>query len=237
MAIHPDRIKGIIFDVDGTLFYHLPIRIIVISALVINNIFAPVYLLRIIKILRSYRKMQEILRDNSGSHCALPDTQLQMTVEASRELPGFVQQTVAEWMMKRPLPFLKYFLRSGLVNFLKMMEGRALKLGVYSDYPCTDKLEHMNIANFFSSVVSSCDPDVQKLKPDPKGFLVCSKELGLKPEEVLFVGDRESVDAVGAERSGMQVVLVGGIFKKKSLSGKQSRYRSFNTLCEEVFGV
>ena len=179
--------------------------------------------------------MQEKLRIGSLHDCALPDLQLRMTVQNTKEPANFVREIIDEWMNRRPLPFLKYFIRPGFRRFIKTIKARGLKLGVYSDYPCINKLEHMKIVDCFSTIVTSFDPEVLRFKPDPKGFLISSKKLGLNPDEILFIGDREKVDAAGAARCGMQVVLVGGLLKTKSLSKKYPRYRSFNVICEEIF--
>jgi putative hydrolase of the HAD superfamily len=45
-------------------------------------------------------------------------------------------------------------------------------------------------------------------KPDPRPFIHAAGSLGLKPDEVLFVGDRYDKDYVGAQGAGMVPVLL-----------------------------
>jgi HAD superfamily hydrolase (TIGR01662 family) len=48
------------------------------------------------------------------------------------------------------------------------------------------------------------------VKPEPAPFLLAIESLQLKPEEIVYVGDREDVDVEGAKAVGMKAILVGG---------------------------
>ncbi len=45
------------------------------------------------------------------------------------------------------------------------------------------------------------------LKPDPRPYKVALEKLGLKPGEVIFVGDNPNRDILGAKRLGIRTVL------------------------------
>lgn len=47
------------------------------------------------------------------------------------------------------------------------------------------------------------------IKPEPAPFLAAIEALKLKPEEIVYVGDREDVDIEGAKAVAMKTVLVG----------------------------
>lgn len=47
------------------------------------------------------------------------------------------------------------------------------------------------------------------VKPEPAPFLAAIESLKLKPEEIVYVGDREDVDIEGAQAVGMKTILVG----------------------------
>jgi HAD superfamily hydrolase (TIGR01549 family) len=49
------------------------------------------------------------------------------------------------------------------------------------------------------------------MKPDPQPFLAAIASLDLKPEEIVYVGDREDIDIEGAHSVGMQAIYVGGM--------------------------
>lgn len=48
------------------------------------------------------------------------------------------------------------------------------------------------------------------VKPEPAPFLAAIESLRLKPEEIVYVGDRSDIDVEGAKAVGMKTILVGG---------------------------
>ena len=48
------------------------------------------------------------------------------------------------------------------------------------------------------------------VKPEPAPFLAAIEALEMKPEEIVYVGDRVDVDIEGAKAVGMKTILVGG---------------------------
>lgn len=48
------------------------------------------------------------------------------------------------------------------------------------------------------------------VKPDPSPFLAAIESLKIKPEEIVYVGDREDIDIEGAKAVGMKTIFVGG---------------------------
>lgn len=60
--------------------------------------------------------------------------------------------------------------------------------------------------NEFDIVVGS--DTVKKAKPDPEVFLYVAENLGILPEEAVFVGDDLEKDYKGAERAGMNPLLL-----------------------------
>jgi putative hydrolase of the HAD superfamily len=52
------------------------------------------------------------------------------------------------------------------------------------------------------------------VKPEPAPFLCAIESLNMKPEEIVYVGDREDVDIEGAQAVGMKTILVGAESEK-----------------------
>lgn len=48
------------------------------------------------------------------------------------------------------------------------------------------------------------------VKPEPAPFLAAIEALQMKPEEIVYVGDRADIDIEGARSVGMKTILVGG---------------------------
>lgn len=60
--------------------------------------------------------------------------------------------------------------------------------------------------------------DQNWVKPEPAPFLAAIESLELRPEEIVYVGDREDIDVEGASEVGMRTVFVGGRSNKATVS-------------------
>lgn len=67
-------------------------------------------------------------------------------------------------------------------------------------------LTKIGIAHFFERSVTA--REVGALKPDPRIFHRAIAGTGLRPEEVLYVGDDPELDVAGARNAGMQPVWI-----------------------------
>jgi HAD superfamily hydrolase (TIGR02253 family) len=93
-------------------------------------------------------------------------------------------------------------------DVLNKLKKKGLKLGILSDAPRMQawiRLVEMNIQKNFDIVVTLDDTGVKK--PDQRPFMKAAETLGLRPEEILFVGDSVLRDVEGAKRAGMVAVL------------------------------
>lgn len=70
-----------------------------------------------------------------------------------------------------------------------------------------------------------CCYDEGWVKPEPAPFLAAIESLRLKPEEIVYVGDRVDIDVEGAKAVGMGTILIGG---KSDVA---------NESCESVYDV
>ncbi len=81
-------------------------------------------------------------------------------------------------------------------------------IGLLSNYPdgvaIRRSMDKVRLAPHFNSVVVS--GDLGLVKPHPNTFATSLRELGVGPEETLFVGDNWLADVQGAKRAGMRVV-------------------------------
>ena len=80
-----------------------------------------------------------------------------------------------------------------------------------------------------SAALCATDPEINAFKPYPKGFLHACTLWGLRPEEVLYVGDRPEVDAVGALNAGMPCVILAPWPRQKGQSDMPSVYKTFSS--------
>ncbi len=101
---------------------------------------------------------------------------------------------------------------------LLKLKVRGIKLAILSDAPRLKvwiRLTSLKLQDYFDIVVTY--DDTKKRKPAREPFLAVLKKLGLKPEEVLMVGDWPKRDIAGAKRVGMKTCLANyGRVKKDS---------------------
>lgn len=210
---HPLRrgaqIRAVLFDLDGTLYAQKPIQLRMAMELALLPLRRPLAAMGIIRALRSYRHAQEALRGADPVQGSLADAQVAHAARASGLPAGEVAALVDEWMIRRPLKYLRAQLAPGTLELLAQLQGAGVRVGLLSDYPATDKLRALGLADRFAPVLCSSDPAINRFKPDPRGFQVAAEIWGLPPEQVLMVGDRHEVDLAGARAAGMPCVLVG----------------------------
>lgn len=88
---------------------------------------------------------------------------------------------------------------------LLKLKKKGLKLGIVTDAPrlkAYQRLDAMKIADLFDVVVGK--EDTGEEKPSKMPFLAALKQLKLKPEEVMHVGDWPEKDIKGAKLVGMK---------------------------------
>lgn len=201
-------IRGVIFDIDGTLYRQSPVRRRMALRLAARYWRAPFAGATTMRVLAAYRRAQEALRSQPpvGDIAA---AQFGLAAERTGVPAERVAALVEEWMDTRPLDLVAANARPGLVTTLDALRDRGLRLGVVSDYPADAKLRALGIADRFDTVISPDDPRVQAFKPAPRGIAAALEDLGLASSEALYVGDRLDVDAPAAIAAGVAWALIG----------------------------
>lgn len=203
------RIRGVLFDVDGTLYHARPLRRRVITRLLVLPLRGLSRALRTWRILSSFRRALEDVRHELPGHEPLATVHYRRAGELAGADAGDMRACVEEWMLRRPLPFLRRYRRAGVEEFLELLASRDVRIGFFSDYPVRAKLEALGLGHYASLELCATDPDVNAYKPWPHGFRRACEVWGLEPGEVIYVGDRPEVDAIGAAAAGMRCAIIG----------------------------
>lgn len=91
---------------------------------------------------------------------------------------------------------------------LDALKARGIKLGIvtsgFSDV-CSRELEELGIRELFDAVVGA--GEVTEGKPSPQPALICCKQLGLAPQEVLMIGDSRH-DMTCGKKAGCTTAMV-----------------------------
>ena len=201
-------IKGVLFDLDGTLYKKPVLLEFLMAAMLIKDL----------KLLVNIRSARDSLRgkqfENGDELLHALFVQLAAKTDRSPE-------SVNQWYHTKFFPafiwILKYWAkaRPGLAYLLDSLKQKDLKIGVLSDFArIHDRLEALEISpELFDDLLAV--EEIGCLKPSPQPFLQSARNLGVAPEQLLVIGDRQDLDGQGAEAAGMPFI---GIAKNKNCS-------------------
>ena len=193
---------------------------------------APWRVSRVWRTLQAFRHVREELRALGRPDNPLERLQYSVAAERAGVGAGEMESVVREWIFTRPLKYLSQVVRPGTAEVLGRLRDRGIPLGVFSDYPAVDKLKAMGLSELFGLTLEATEADVNAFKPHPRGFLVAAERWGLQPAEVLYVGDRAEVDAVGAAAAGMPAIVIGS--HAPAAGDRFNRVTSMQELYENV---
>ena len=176
--------KTIILDLDGTLYYQKPVRLMMMLEMMINF-----WRLSDLLVVKKYRELYSMGYSES---------------ERFKQLPEGAPNIIKEWMIDRPLKYIKKFRDEVLLSILDGMKDSKRVFVVYSDYPVKEKLSVLN----FSPDYAFSAEDVGCLKPDPSGLLQGLRSHNISTEECLVIGDRYEKDGILAEKMGVDCIIL-----------------------------
>jgi putative hydrolase of the HAD superfamily len=98
--------------------------------------------------------------------------------------------------------------RPGAIETLRRLRGLGILVGLIT--VCSEDVEVLwpstPFAGLFDAEVFSSAVGLSK--PDPRIYLHCCELLGVEPGEAVFVGDGANDELAGAERVGMEAILI-----------------------------
>src|SRR3989338_5350728 len=137
-------IKGILFDVDGTLYHQYLLRILVALIFLAILPVRPRRTLRDIRIINKYRKVQEMMRSQNREGITIDSQVEEVSHQLGIPLPQ-IKSVVEFWMEKIPLYFLRLCSRKKFLRMIKRWYEWGVPMDVYSDYPARAKLSRLGI--------------------------------------------------------------------------------------------
>ncbi len=222
------RVRAVVFDVDGTLYSQRPLRARMARELALRCLARPATL-REARILRAFRKVREQLAEEEAPSIGRP--QYERTAERLGLAAATVEAVAREWIHERPLRHLAACRHAGVRRLFTSLRRSGRRIGVWSDYPAEAKLRALGLAADAS--VSADDAEVDRLKPQPAGLARVLELLGVPAAEALMIGDRDDRDGEAARRLGCPCLLLS----RKSRSAAQfSAYAAVLADFEEAAG-
>ncbi len=189
--------KGAIFDLDGTLVNTLEDIADAANATLIKHCFDP-------HPIDSYRYFVgdglKILIERIIPHS---DRTMENIVKLMKSFKEFYN---VGWDRKSQ-PY------DGIKSMVRTLNNRGVKLAVFSNKP--HHFTRLNIKKFFPQNEFVCvQGQVDHLpgKPDPAGAYLIAKRIGLRSEQIVFIGDT-SIDILTGIRAGMRSIGVNWGFR------------------------
>ena len=223
--------RAVIFDMDGTLYYQLPLRLRMGGKLAAYYLRHPLRYKELLAV-KTFREIRErwpeVEHNDSMKHNAsvddgssaeqAPSLDWRQYCQTAGKLgggatPEWVKQTVEHWMYQVPLALLPLCQDRQLARLIRTLRKRHITVIIYSDYPAVEKARALDIEPDY--IFSALDADIMCLKPDPKGLSHILSVTGLSPEQALMMGDRYEKDGIAARNAGMDWLILPSSPKKR----------------------
>lgn len=213
MTLEIDKIKAIIFDMDGVIFDTEMIYLKVWSEVfekyrykMTKEIYASV-------LGTGRENVKKVFVNHFGSDLPIDD----MYIEKDDNLAKEIEKGVP--------------LKSGVYEILEYLKENDFKIALATS--ATSKrafkqLKQANIENFFNAIV--CRDEVRETKPNPDIFLKAADKLMVKPEQCIVIED-SSAGIEAAFNAGMLPIHVVDL-KEADEKILSNSYKSFNDLSE-----
>jgi len=199
-----DDIKGVAFDLDGTLYpnYRLNVKIFP-------------FILKEWQLMSAFGKARIIIRKEQEKSLPQGDFYLHQAKITAGLLSNNKKQVDPEQLNEKierliyrgwePL-FKNIKLFKNVSETLLAFKNTGYKMGLLSDFPPEAKLENLGISGNWDAVL--CSERSGALKPHPLSFLELAEKMSLPPEKIIYVGNSHSYDVIGAARAGMKTALI-----------------------------
>jgi len=204
-----DNIKGIIFDLDGTLIDSM-------------------WIWKGIDIEFLEKRGYELPDDLQKAIEGMSFTETASYFKNRFQLKETIDEIKSEWnIMTAEYYRNNIMMKKGALDFIRFLKNNNYKLGIGTSNSIELTLEVLkkhDILQYFDSIRTSCE--VEKGKPSPDIFLKVAEDLNLEPEEC-FVFEDTYAGVLAAKRAGMRVCAVADEFSfpyKDEISSLADKY-------------
>ncbi|MFG1412385.1 HAD-IA family hydrolase [Xanthobacter sp. VTT E-85241] len=185
------RVRGIVFDLDGTLVDSAPSVASVLNGMRAEHGFAPVPDSR-------YRGWISL-----GAPTLVRNALDMHTGDCTMELAEFRRR-----LARHRVPASSLY--AGVPEVLERLARRGMALAICSNKPeslCVKLLEDTGIAGYFGAVIGG--DTMSASKPSREPILAALAGMGTEPDDAIFVGD-STVDQKGSAAAGVRFVFFAG---------------------------
>ncbi len=193
--------QTLICDLDGTLYYQLGVQLVMALWL------ASYYLLHFWRFkellaLKYYRQFREKTKDDVVAQ------QFKIVAQKYHFTEEKVKEIVDIWLFKKPLKILPLFKDRQLEKILRDFKGDII---IYSDYPTSDKLQTLKMP--YTKAYDATHPKISVLKPNPIGLYFIIADNKIRPDDILYIGDRDSKDGACARACQVDYIILPKLWR------------------------
>jgi phosphoglycolate phosphatase len=199
------KIKGVIFDLDGTLIDSLETYTRALNQGIKRFNLAPVGKQELASLLNKALPLEQILQQLFPAQ--LKDRQYRLyCIQEITKAYHKLEQNVS--------------LKPGAAQVLASLKEMGLKVGIVTGRTTSGErkwleLRRLKIDQFIDVVITGAEAE---RKPAPEGIVKCVQELGLSAEDCVFVGDAQSDIVTGKAAGVMTIAIATGVAEKGNLS-------------------
>lgn len=197
-------IKGVIFDLDGTLIDSLETYCMAFNRIVTRNNLTPIDLREISDFLNQLISLEQLLQKLYPS--LRPDDIQEFMREMRKEFIALAQHHIT--------------LKPNARGVLTALKNQGMKIGVATGRMSRGdgkwrELHNLGISSLVDIVVTAGET---KPKPDPALLIKCTEHLALSPDECIFVGD-SIADVIAGKNAGIKVIAIPlGVASREQLA-------------------
>ncbi|NLG05177.1 MAG: HAD family hydrolase [Clostridia bacterium] len=200
-------IKGIIFDLDNTLYSYDLCNEVAMNA-VIDYALKSGFERE--QFLFAFEKGKKEVKERLGTNCAATHNRLlyfQRTLELLGQNPMCEAMVYYNQYWDNFLEAMKPY--EGVFDFLNQLKSLGIKTAI-----CTDltahiqyrKIKQLGLEAYVDILVTS--EEVGAEKPDSKMFLTTLQKMEVMPHECTFIGDDYKKDILGAKNTSIEPILL-----------------------------
>lgn len=183
--------KGYIFDVDGTLYNQLRMRLKMLLTLLFYYLLHLKDLKELLAVyyFRKYREAEENRALNMDGLYSLVGKRLHIS-------PQSVEAAIQKWMFEVPLKIIQDCAYNEVIAFARKMHAEGKTIIIYSDYPADEKLLRLDMPN--DHVFVSGSKQLPEVKPCAIAMDHILAVTQFSSDDLIFIGDRPEKDGVSA---------------------------------------
>jgi HAD superfamily hydrolase (TIGR01509 family) len=187
------EIKGVIFDLDGTLIDSLVAYRMAFNRSVERYNLKPIDIRELTDFLNQFLSLEELLINLYPS--LNPEDIQEFMVEMKNEFIALSKDYIT--------------LKPHAREVLLLLKNHGMKIGIATGRMSRGdgkwrELKNLNIDSFVDTVVTAGET---KPKPDPASLIKCAEELDLSLDECVFVGDSRA-DVIAGKSAGVKIIAV-----------------------------